>query len=74
MRRELAASIISAVGILTGSLTLSGCEDRRDAGDHVKEAADDVKDAAKDAADEVKDAADDAKDALEDAADDAKPR
>lgn len=74
MNRELATSIISAVGLLTGALALSGCDDRRDAGDQVEEAVDDVKDAAEDVADEVKDAAEDAKDELKDAADDAKPR
>lgn len=74
MKRELATSIISAVGLLTGALAMAGCDDSRDAGDTVEEAVDDVKDATEDAADELKDAADDAKDKLEDAADDLKSK
>lgn len=74
MKRELATSIISAVGLLTGAVVMTGCDDSRSTGDTVEEAVDDAKDAAEDVADDVKDAAEDAKDELEDVADEVKPK
>jgi hypothetical protein len=74
MKRELAPSIISAVGLLTGAMVTAGCDESRDADDAAEEATDDVTDAAEDVADDVKDAAEDAKDELEDAANEVKPK
>ncbi len=74
MKRELAPSIISAVGLLTGAMITVGCDESGYAGDGSDEAADAVTDAAEDVADDVQDASEDAEDELEDVANEVKPK
>ena len=60
MNKELLAKLLAAGFIMTGAMTLVGCEEstQDEAEDTVESAAEDVEDAMEDAGDEIEDATD----------------